>query len=344
MPELGSLHDRLLRALLEAPKVTDVLLVARLEDSRIAYDDATEVRVFIPDLHLLAGKEERKYRYGFNCKEQMIGILKAFKSFRRGLAPHESLTVYQLGDFVDLWRQGSNDATRILQEHYDMYGHLSGSSSALNAWFLLGNHDLDLADHGGFRVWNRRYYFPLRDPRALVLHGDVFDWVERFPEAFKRLFVYLFGPLHDPTAYDFEALQRVVRQAHGGKQYKRHIRAGCHDIADCASAGGSVPDSLYNVARVTDPLDTTAHEFLPAAHRSVEQVKSEFGLRLTTVVIAHTHHARMVVYEGGAGEFLLLMDCGAWIEQYRTPSASEPKPNAQIGVLVGNDCRIYQIV
>lgn len=343
MPENGSLHDRLLQALLEAPKVRDVLLVARLEDARIAYDDTKEVRVFIPDFHLLTQKDERKYRYGFNCKEQMIGILKAFKSFRKGLADEESLTVYQLGDFVDLWRQGNNDATKILEEHYDIYGHLTGSPSALHAWFLLGNHDLDLADHGGFRVWNRRYYFPMRDPRALVVHGDVFDLVERFPEAFKRLFVYVFGPLHDPTAYDFEALQRVVRRAHGGKQYKKHIQAEYHDIADCSSAGGSVPDRMFNVVRVTDPLDTTAHEFLPAALRSVQQVKSGFGLKLTTVVIAHTHRARMVVYEGGAGEFLLLMDCGAWIEQYRTPTASEPKPNAQIGVLVGNDCRIYQI-
>lgn len=344
MPDHGSLHDRLLQTLLEAPRVTDVLLVARLEDARIGYGDTKEVRVFIPDCHLLTQKVERRYRYGFNCKEQMIGILKAFKSFRKGLANDESLTVYQLGDFVDLWRQGSSDATGILEEHYDAYGHLTGSPSALNAWFLLGNHDLELADHGGFRVWNRRYYFPMRDPRVLVVHGDVFDWVERFPEAFKRLFVYMFGPLHDPTAYDFEALQKAVRRAHGEKQYKRHIQAECHDIADCMSARGAVPEGPYNVARATDPDDTTGHEFLPAAWSAVQQVRSEFGLNLTTVVMAHTHHARLVVREGAAGEFLLLMDCGAWIEHYRTPTASEPKPNAQIGVLAGNDCRIYQIV
>lgn len=339
----ASLHDRLLEALLKAPKVSDVLIVARLEDPRIAYDDTREVRVFIPDFHLLTKRDEKRYRYGFNAKDRMIGVLKALKSFRKELGPDERLTVYQIGDFVDLWRQGSDDATKILREHYDIFGHLTGSSSALNAWFLLGNHDLDLADHGGFRVWNRRYYFPMREPRALLVHGDVFDWVERFPEFFKKLFVYMFGPLHDATAYEFETLRKVVKQAHGRKQYKRYIQAEDHEIAECVSAADGVPHDRFNVTTVTDPEDTTGHEFLPAAYQSVQKIKADFGLRLTTVVIGHTHHARLTVYEDGGGEFLLVMDCGAWIENYKTPADPEPKPSAQIGVMAGNDCRIYQI-
>jgi UDP-2,3-diacylglucosamine pyrophosphatase LpxH len=83
---------------------------------------------------------------------------------------------------------------------------------------------------------------------------------------------------------------------------------------------------------------------LPAAYRSVQRIRAEFALDLTTVVIGHTHHARITRYEGGAGEFLVLMDCGAWIEDYRTHADPERKPNAQIGVMVGNDCRIYQIL
>jgi UDP-2,3-diacylglucosamine pyrophosphatase LpxH len=340
MPNGASLHDRLLDALLNAQKVSDVLLVARLEDARIAYDDTKEIRVFIPDLHLLTEKDNKRYRYGFNCKEQIIGILKALKSFRTGLANDESLTLYQLGDFVDLWRQGSSDATKILEEHYDLYGYLSGP---LKTWFLLGNHDLDLADHGGFRVWNRRYYFPLADPRALVVHGDVFDLVERYPNELKSLFVYLFGPLRDPTAHDFEDFRRLAKKAHGAKQYKNQIQADCHDVADCVSAANGVPrDAAFNVARVTDPADPSGHRFFPAAYQTVRQIKADFKLNLTTVIIGHSHRARIAVYEGG-GEFLALMDCGAWIEQYRTPADPQPKPNAQIGVLVANDCRIYQI-
>lgn len=344
MPNNASVHDRLLEALLNAPKVSDVLLVARLEDSRIGYDNTKEARIFFPDFHLLTTKDEKRYPYGLNSKSQLIGILKALKAFRKKLATDESLAVYQLGDFVDLWRQGSDDGTKILTEHFDIFGHLTGSPSALNAWFLLGNHDLGLADRGGFRVWNRRYYFPMRDPRILLVHGDIFDWVERLPEWFKRLFVYIFGPFHDATSYDLDNLRKGVKQAHGSKQYKKSIQAEFHEIGDCVSMGGGIlNESYFNVTRVTRPDDTSGHEFLPAAYQTVGRVRTEFNVNLTTVVIGHTHHARITIYEGG-GEFFALMDCGAWVENYRTPAGPEPKPSAQIGVIVGNDCRIYQIV
>jgi UDP-2,3-diacylglucosamine pyrophosphatase LpxH len=339
------LHDRLLEAFLAAPKVSDVLLVARLKDPRIGYDDTKEIRVFIPDLHLLTSKDDRRYPYAFNCKEQLIGILKALKSLRKGLPGDESVTVYQLGDFVDLWRQGNDDATKILTEHFDIAGHLYGSAAALNAWFLLGNHDLDLADRGRFRVWNRRYYFPMRDPRVLLVHGDTFDWVERLPDWFQKIFVYMFGPLHDANAYDLESLRKAVRQAHGSKQYKKYIQGEHHEIGQCPSAAGGVPeDPYFNVTRVRDPGDPSGHDYLPAAYRTVQRIRAEFPLQLTTVVIGHTHHARMAIYEGGAGEFFALMDCGAWIENYKTRGEPDPRPNAQIGVMVANDCRIYQIV
>ena len=345
MPNGQSLHDRLLQALLQASKVNDVLLAARLEDPRIGNEDAKGVRVFIPDLHLLTGKDEKRFPYGFNCKDQMIGLLKAFKLFRKGLADDENLIVYQLGDFVDLWRQGSDDPTKILEENYDIYGHLSEGSSALNAWFLLGNHDIDLPNGGGFRIWNRRYYFPIRDPKALVVHGDIFDMLERLPDWFQRLFVYMFGPMYDGTAYDLDNLQKAVKQAQGRKQYPKTIQGEYHDIAGCVSAANRIPgDSYFNVTKVTDPRNKEGHEFLPAAYESVQKVKTEFNLNLKIAIIGHTHHARIAVYEGGNGEFFALMDCGAWIEKYRTTADQEPKPSAQIGVIVGNDCRIYQIV
>lgn len=347
MPNGASLHDRLLAALLEAPNISDVLLVARLDDPRIGCPDTQDVRVFVPDLHLLTRKDEARYRYGFNSKAQLIGALRGLQAFRGELATTEKLIVYQLGDYIDLWRQGTNDATKILEEHFDIHGRLTGSRSALDAWFLLGNHDAELPSSGGFRAWNRRYYFPLRDrePRVLVTHGDVFDWKERFPDVFNRIFVYMFDPMRDSNAYDLETVQKTAKAAHGRKQYKQYIQAGCHDLAECVSAATGLPGGpAWNVARVTDPEDPGGHEFLPAAYRSAQEVRAQFGVGLTMAVIAHTHHARIAVYEGGSGEFFALMDCGAWIERYRTPADPAPRPNAQIGVMVGNDCRIYQIV
>jgi UDP-2,3-diacylglucosamine pyrophosphatase LpxH len=345
MSDGASLHDRLLAALLDAPNISDVLLVARLDDPRIGHSDVQDVRVFVPDLHLLTRRDEARYRYGFNCKAQLIGVLRGLKALRQELAPGEKLIVYQLGDYIDLWRQGTNDATKILEEHYDIHGHLTGSRSALDAWFLLGNHDVELPSSGGFRAWNRRYYFPLHEPRVLVTHGDVFDWKERFPDAFNRLFVYMFDPARDSNAYDLEPFQRTAKAAHGRKQYRQYIQAECHDLADSVSATIGLPDGpAWNVARVTDPGDRRGHEFLPASFRSVQEARARFGVGLTMAVIGHTHHARIAVYEGTNGEFFAVMDCGAWIERYRTPTDPEPRLNAQIGVMVGNDCRIYQIV
>jgi UDP-2,3-diacylglucosamine pyrophosphatase LpxH len=296
-------------------------------------------------LHLLTRRDEARYAYGFNCKPQLIGVLKGLKAFRGQLAAGEELHVYQLGDYIDLWRQGSNDATKILEEHHDIHGHLHGSPSALHAWFLLGNHDVELPSSGGFQVWNRRYYFPIRNQRVLVTHGDVFDWKERFPDVFNRLFVYVFGPMYDSTAYDLATFQKAAKAAHGRKQYRHYIQAEYHDLPDCVSAAAGLPAGpAWNVARVADPEDRGAHEFLPAAYRSVQDARAEFGLGLTMVIIGHTHHARIAVYEGTGGEFFALMDCGAWIERYQTPADPKPRLNAQIGVMAGNDCRIYQIV
>lgn len=346
MPDGPSLplYDRLVQALRKAPQVDDVLLVARLDDPRVGFDNPKEVRVFIPDLHLLTKKDEKRYSYGFNCRDQLVGVLKALKAFRKGLAADERLTVYQLGDFVDLWRQGSDDATRILTEHYDIYGQLSAGPAGLDTWFVLGNHDIELPNRGGFGVWNRRYYFPIRDPRILVLHGDIFDIIEGMPDWFQSLFVYMFGPMYDGNAYDLKNLQAAVRQAHGRKQYKRFVQAECHDLADAVSATDGPGATRVNVTAVGDLASEEAHEFLAAAYRCLQEVRREFGLTLTTVVMGHTHRARINVYEGSGGEFLTLMDCGAWIERYRTPADPEPHPNAQIGVMVGNDCRIFQIV
>ncbi len=124
---------------------------------------------------------------------------------------------------------------------------------------------------------------------------------------------------------------------------------------------------------------TTAHELLPlaldaktrladAAGRRYADVdtagkfrlrrlglaSSPAGTDVRLIVIGHTHRARIVVAEErdrenrkkpATGDALVLMDCGAWIENAVVTDEqgrSRTAASAQIGVQCGSDLRIYQ--
>jgi UDP-2,3-diacylglucosamine pyrophosphatase LpxH len=90
--------------------------------------------------------------------------------------------------------------------------------------------------------------------------------------------------------------------------------------------------------------DETVHEFLDLAYEQAQQANAEHGLNLKTVVIGHTHHARIAVREDN-GDLFTLIDCGAWIENCSVDGSSDNMmPNAQIAALCGNEARIYQLL
>ena len=62
------------------------------------------------------------------------------------------------------------------------------------------------------------------------------------------------------------------------------------------------------------------------------------------MIIGHTHHARIVRGTRPDGTLFVLMDCGAWVDtSFLSNELDGPMANAQIGVKVGNDLRIYQL-
>jgi hypothetical protein len=62
------------------------------------------------------------------------------------------------------------------------------------------------------------------------------------------------------------------------------------------------------------------------------------------IVIGHTHQARIVRGKRKNGERFVLMDCGAWVGlDFLSNTLDAPIANAQIGVKVGDDLRIYQL-
>jgi len=293
-----SLHDDLL-AMLEG--VADVSLVARLRDRRLGFPDETRLNVFIPDIHLVTPR--RQYRFGTNSPELLTAVVRGLRDFRTVAAPGQ-VTVYQLGDLLDLWREtpgldpDADVASAIEDEHPDLMEALY--HPALDAQFVLGNHDYDLYRWPNYDVWQRHFRVA---PTVLALHGDIFDCVEKLPDPAQNVLVHLLAPAARP--YSFELGESAAPSAAGDR---------------------------FNVQDAQSP---------PEMLRFFDSARG-FAGGLTTLVIGHTHHARLVVHEDG-DDLFALVDCGAWIENCVTADDPAPRPSAQLGVLGDDEIRIYQL-
>lgn len=330
-----SLHDDFLSAL---ETVADVWLIAKLRDPRLRFPDPTRLNVFLPDIHLVTPR--RTYEFGTNAPDLLLSVVRALRDFRAAAAPSQAV-VYQLGDLIDLWREtdgldpDADVASAIEDAHPDLMQALYDPD--LDAQFLLGNHDYDLYRWTNYDVW-QRYFYQL--PSTLVLHGDVFDWVEKLPDAVQNFFVHLFAPGVKPGAAQLEAMRPLNQAMRAREAATGYVQAGeAHvrrmerpaDIADC---------TRFNVQDAHSPPEML--RFFDAARAKRAEVNRAFGLALTTVVIGHTHHARLVVEEDG-GDLFALVDCGAWIENCRTEDDPTPRPNAQIAAIGADEIRIYQL-
>ncbi|MCP5102841.1 MAG: hypothetical protein GY950_05665, partial [bacterium] len=201
------MHEKFLERLM---RVADVYLLARLKDDRLRYAHPHDMRIFIPDLHMIGKNREALYKYTTNYPDLLKRVVQEIKEFKTDPANRDKTTaVYQLGDFLDLWRQvpsywSITDFTRkweagvqqILDDKADIINLFRDPDVKAN--FLLGNHDFDLHNLAGFVDWNLKYYFPidpLDGPSVITLHGDLFSFFERkIPDPLQYLVVYLLGP------------------------------------------------------------------------------------------------------------------------------------------------------
>jgi UDP-2,3-diacylglucosamine pyrophosphatase LpxH len=332
-----ALHDRLLQAL---QSVADVSLVARLQDDRLSFPKDTDLRVFVPDLHLVSEKASKRYSYGTNLIDLLTKTARGLRSLRAQKTDVEEIAVYQMGDFLDLWREagpsaGSDDASRIKDDNASLVTALLHQD--LKARFLLGNHDIDLARWPSYRAWDRRYYLPFDGtPTVILLHGDAFDWVEKFPDEVNSFFVYLFGPLASPNDYGLDEMRKLAKKSHRNRKYLQSIQQPTGAPLDAlADTARGLPASPFNVHE-------GGHEFLDAAADTCAKASRQYGLNLRLAVIGHTHHARLATRTDSNGGLFTLMDCGAWIENCVFPDGTV-LPNAQIGALSANEIRLYQL-
>ena len=88
---------------------------------------------------------------------------------------------------------------------------------------------------------------------------------------------------------------------------------------------------------------TFEKHYRAVTHPGVQPIRA--GLRL--IVQGHTHQALLALAQPAGGQPLAMMDVGGWIEMCQYPLLEggmvAPEPNAQLGVIHGDDARIYQI-
>jgi UDP-2,3-diacylglucosamine pyrophosphatase LpxH len=329
------LHDRLLDAV---EQVANVSLVAKLRDPRLNFPDENRLTVFVPDLHLVTNR--RQFLFRTNAVGTLTGVLQMIRTLRSEVLPAR-LVLYQTGDLVDLWREAdgfdpnADVASAIEDTHADLMEAIYDPD--LDAQFLLGNHDYDLYRFPNYDTW-QRYAYP--SPSILVMHGDVLDWVEELPDQWQQFFVYLFAPGVKPDQIQLRAMRELNVKLGRKRRLNRELPGVVAPVRKLAGPDVARHVARFNVQDAQSPPAMLA--LFDSARRKCAEADARFGLSVTTAVIGHTHHARIVVHEEG-NKLFALVDCGAWIENCVTEDDPVPRPNAQIGVVGANEIRIYQL-
>ena len=173
-------------------------------------------------------------------------------------------------------------------------------------------------------------------PSVMLLHGDVFDWVERLPDSVQQFFVAMFSPHASPER---AALQRL-------RPFNEQMRPLVQNDPPPRKLGRCAPPdaltSRFNV-QVEGNGDPNMLTFLTAARQMAAKTDRQFGTSLRAAVIGHTHHARIALHQTES-EWFTLIDCGAWIEVCTAEDIQGTLPNAQIAALGANEARIYQLI
>lgn len=331
-----SLHDSLLSSL---QSVAMVQLVACLRDARLNFGGDNDLHVFIPDIHLVTKKVRKRYPYGTNDTGVLTQALDAIRQLKqRAAGEQKKVSVFQIGDFMDLWRETPrmeervDAASRIADDHRALMRALM--APGFKTRFLLGNHDFELYRWPNFVAWERRYFLGptgTTRPSGIALHGDVFDEVETFHDTLQRLVVFFLSPFKTATDHELSDVLALVHQENLRHDFTLQVGGDAHLGALAPTAAQVLPER-HNVGE---------HKFLSQAMLMCQRANRDYGLSLRFAVIGHTHHARIAVHEQGE-EFFALIDTGAWIENCVLPDGTR-HPNMQLTALSGNEVRIYQL-
>lgn len=319
-------HKFLLESMLEIESIESIKGVARIYNSKIGNENTDRIYLFIPDLHIVSRKlREKRFEYGFNHERVFVDLLRKIRDLQLGDEKY-AISVCQLGDFVDLWRENVNDPVDILSDFQGVRDY----SDAVDARYLLGNHDVDIAKIPRMSPrWHFRLFFPDNNqPKVYVTHGDVFDWIEKLPDRLQKWAVHHFSPR------EMQPQKRLKKMTKYKK--KKSLMMDPSSTLQTETLAVVPPDG-----ELDDIHLSTSHKFLGKAFERTKKMNSEFDLSITAAVVAHTH-VPAIAYLEDANNFFVLMDCGSWQGKYQEPG-SEPKANCQVGVVCGNEFRVYQL-
>jgi UDP-2,3-diacylglucosamine pyrophosphatase LpxH len=341
------MHERLRESLLGVAKANDarLRLVACYTNPQFGMSDDKMIQVFLPDMHMLTKARRAEYSYGLNHEDMLVSVLEALITLKTQTADDESVIVFHVGDYLDLWRESlapaePDVARRIKQDHTKLAGLLE--DRRLNAHFLLGNHDFDLYRMTSYNNWERRFFIPNEAPGVLIMHGDYFDPVEReLPEELRDIGVYLFGRSHQAGTAILARMADRAHQYNASKNFTNGVQLTQAAPLGATRAGEAV-DGDFNVQKAGDTVDGGL-QFLDQACDECARANQADGTALRTVIIGHTHHARIATKTMADGTPFTLIDCGAWIENCKDANGEEAFPNAQIMALSANQARIYQL-
>jgi hypothetical protein len=193
--------------------------------------------------------------------------------------------------------------------------------------------------------WNAARFWFLNDScagvaDALVIHGDSFDWAENFfPQALKAAGVQL-ARMASAGRHELDHEDLLGVLAINDLIPRDDTPVGVAQ-ADLGNADDPA-DPRFNVVKWTSPVGDVGRYFAGAREMALALLARGRDVRL--VVCGHSHDARIVVGDRGDGVPFALMDCGAWLGECRFGPTSAWRASAQVGVLVGNDMRIYQLL
>ena len=269
------------------------------------------------------------------------------------------VVIYQLGDFMDLWREtpsywsvgGVSDeweasVQQILDDNLSIIEPLRDPD--VTAQFVFGNHDIDLYKLSSYVDWNLKYYFPIdpeKGPSGVVLHGDLFDEFEKkTPDWPQYLAVYLFGPSKKPGVKRLGKMRDEIIRAHKKKKYTHYIQNQSPPrLDDLITVKNDELPEEHNIKK-RGTAEEKELKYLKEAKDFFFGINDDMEWSVRLAVIGHSHHARIAVDDTN-DQFFTLVDCGAWIERCQGVVNGQEieMDNAQIGVLFNNDVRIYQL-
>ena len=211
------------------------------------FPQTNELHVFIPDLHLItaARRFEGGYQYGTNYPdllEAVVGQLQGLKRTPRRRAKWWCTRSAICSTCGGRWTGWIRTPTRHRRSRTITPVCLTALRDPdLNAQFLLGNHDYDLYRFPNFDAWQRSFVLA---PSVMLLHGDVFDWVEKLPDELQNLALFLFTEESRGTA-DLEKMRPLNQQAPRRAEVQQlHSESGSRADREVAGAGrGRRPES-----------------------------------------------------------------------------------------------------